>query len=183
MTFLLAIFQAGALVIFQHPMSSTKVTTAKTAIPYYALCRLLAVLMGAADLLWCATTQRESNVNRRGRRHVERWQGRVGRRRGREVFPSMDEAKGGRWKGSAYGEKLAKGGYRGWWRDGQRNSWAGGLVYDSFWLCFLFFSGRRDGVWNKAYFLLRAVWQRSGSHQRLPLQIAQKRRMRTLKSA
>lgn len=152
MTFLLAIFQAGALVIFQHPMSSTKVAVAKTAISYYALCRLLAVLVGAANLLWCATAQRESDVNSRRRRHVEWWQGWVGRRRGREVFPSMNEAEWGRWKGSAYGEKLAEGSYGGWWRDGQRYSWLEDQ-YDSFWIWFFFgvffgFPRWCDWVWK-----------------------------------
>ena len=32
---------------------------------------------------------------------------------------------GGRWKRSAYGEKLAEGCYGGWWRDGQRYGWLG----------------------------------------------------------
>lgn len=47
----------------------------------------------------------------------------------------------------------------------------------------IFFPPRGCCGYEKAHFLLRAAWQRSGSHQRLPLQIAPKRRMRTLKSA
>ena len=51
MTFLLAVLQPGALVVFQHAMLGAKVAGAETAIPDDALSRILAVFEGAADFL------------------------------------------------------------------------------------------------------------------------------------
>lgn len=54
---LLAILQSRALVIFQHPVLLAKLSIAKTAVSYYTLCCLVAILERAFGFLGRATAE------------------------------------------------------------------------------------------------------------------------------
>jgi hypothetical protein len=91
---LLAVLQPLALVIFQKAVLATKVSGAEAAVANDALCRVLAFLEAAADLL-------RRHAPAHGQRHVQRCVGRdvqVGQRRQgrREVLAGVHEAQVGR---------------------------------------------------------------------------------------
>ena len=52
MTFLLAVLQPSALMVFQHAMLRAEVAGAESAVADDALSRILAFFEGAADFLW-----------------------------------------------------------------------------------------------------------------------------------
>lgn len=111
---LLAVLQPGTGVRLQHPVLAAEVTVAESAVAYYALRLIFAVLEAAANLLWGAASDWECHVE------CAFTDDRVIAERavGREVLAGVDEAEVGLGEVGAESQQRSKSRYRCGLRDG-----------------------------------------------------------------